>query len=326
MSDMNEKKSTFSLVTTCWNEISSVENWIRDVKQQSVQPLEILIVDAQSSDGTLECLKKWQAEDSRVQVIVSKGCNVAQGRNLAISKARTTHIVSTDMGCRLDSRWFEGLVKPFGNGEDIDVVAGNYAAEMSTVCTPAARSAYYLANKYKTSLVDGFLPSSRSIAFKKSVWEEIDGYAEDLSLAADDTVFAMQLYSKRKRIAFAPEAMCLWRRHRELKKYWREAFVYARGHGEAGIEPPAGMTVYQETYSILGCHIRAGFQSVLHIKRAALQAIRRMDFSALVMLPVLKYGLTVNLYKGYSVGVKRGVVHCQGCRKRIGVTGCAQLD
>ena len=108
----SEKVMKFTLVTTCLNEMRSLPRWREDLERQTRQPDEIVIIDAQSTDGTTEALRHWAEQDQRVKLRVEK-CNAARGRNLAIAMATHEHIVSTDMGVRLDPRWFEEIVRPF---------------------------------------------------------------------------------------------------------------------------------------------------------------------------------------------------------------------
>lgn len=308
----------FTLVTTCFNEICNVELWRDDVCNQTRHPDEIQIVDAGSNDGTLEVLEWWVSKDSRVKLEVWYKCNVAQGRNKAIANTDAEIIVSTDMGCRLDKNWFENICKPFTLNNAIQVVAGNYAADESTITTVAARAAYYLNHGYHPTLRPGFLPSSRSIAYRKSVWETIEGYPEDLTLAADDYVFALQLDQMKLETAYAHDAICYWGRHSTLHGYWKEAFVYGKGNGEAGgIIPLKFMRPDRVEYSKFCVYLYALYISLTKNKRAYYHALKDMDFMALLILPVLVFGNIVNNHKGYSEGVKRGLDCCQECRERV---------
>jgi glycosyltransferase involved in cell wall biosynthesis len=74
-----------SLVTTCFNEAESVDDWIADVERQTRLPNEIVVVDAGSKDGTHERIRTWQPP-MNVRII-QKTCTVAQGRNLAIRES-----------------------------------------------------------------------------------------------------------------------------------------------------------------------------------------------------------------------------------------------
>jgi GT2 family glycosyltransferase len=308
--------SRYALVTTCLNESRRLAEWRHGVEAQTRRPDEIIIADAQSTDGTTELLQQWATEDPRVKLLV-KRCSVAAGRNLAIRAAESPNIVSTDMGCRLDPRWFEAMCQPLEEDADIMVVAGNYEADPATIQSPAARAACRLANHYRPALGPGFRPSSRSIAYRKRVWEEVGGYPEDLSYAGDDTVFALQLLKQGYKTAYAPDAIVYWARHSALRGYWKEAYGYARGNGEAGITQPPVFQRHGPSYSRLWTHLRALNMATRGSVRAAFSLLLKGDVRAAALVPVLQYGIAVNAEKGYVVGAARGAVDCRDCRRRL---------
>ncbi|MBF0329904.1 MAG: glycosyltransferase [Nitrospirae bacterium] len=305
-------KISATLVTTCYNEISSVTNWISDINTQTKHIEDICIVDAGSTDGTLEILKTWVKGETRIRMIVSEKCNVAQGRNKAIGMANSDIIVSTDMGCRLDSNWFQKLLEPFEKDSSTDVVAGNYGVDESTIETPVAMAACYIFNNYSPILKDGFLPSSRSIAYRRRVWEELKGYPEDLTLAGDDTVFALQIIAARYNVYYAKDAICYWGRPNELRKYWKEAFIYGLGNGEAGIFP---LRYGAQPWKILW-HYDALKQATISSRRIIFKAFSNGDILAAFIIPILKYGYIINSYKGYAIGVVRGAYNCLNTRNK----------
>jgi glycosyltransferase involved in cell wall biosynthesis len=306
-----------ALVTTCYNEIQSVHRWIDDVINQDQQPDEISIVDAGSTDGTRQVLEEWAKKDARLKLEQWPKCNVAQGRNRAITNTDAEIVVSTDMGCRLDSQWFKKICEPFKNDPDIKIVAGNYAADESTISTIAARTAYYINKGYYQNLGPGFLPSSRSIAYKKNVWEVLNGYPEDLTFAGDDTVYAFQIRNSSFKIAYAKEAYCYWGRHAKMSGYWREAFVYARGNGEAGILPPKFCNPDKITFPRILSHIDALQSTIRLVVLVFRVAILRKDYLCILLTFPLQYGITINSYKGYVVGVAKGLEACKSCRSRL---------
>jgi glycosyltransferase involved in cell wall biosynthesis len=224
-----------TLVTTCYNEIANVRNWIDDVTGQTRAADEICIVDAGSTDGTLHVLQEWASKDSRVRVLVSDRCNVAKGRNLAIFESAGEIILSTDMGCRLDKDWMAALLKEIEADDSVQAVAGGYAADRETIRTRTAKIFYFLNSGYKPRLTAGFYPSSRSICYRKSVWERIGGYDETLTFAGDDTLFAQKMYQLGIKIAMASGAVAFWERHASLSGYVKEAGRYGLGNGEAGL-------------------------------------------------------------------------------------------
>jgi glycosyltransferase involved in cell wall biosynthesis len=225
----------FSLVTTVFNEINRLDQTIADIENQHLKPEEILIADAGSTDGTLERLRRWKEESSiSIVVFVLQGCNIAEGRNEAIRRAKNELIVSTDFGCRYKPEWLSSLIEPFQDPE-IQVVGGAFTIVEEEVNTLAAKADFVLQNGYPVVLNQDFSVSSRSIAYYRSVWEKTGGYLEWLTLAADDTIFWRMIMKARIRYHLVPEPNVYWLRHKTFRAFAREAYRYGLGDGESGI-------------------------------------------------------------------------------------------
>lgn len=312
-----------TLVTTCLNEIESLPRWRKDVEQQTRPPDEICIVDAQSTDGTTEALRRWAEEDQRVKLRVEK-CNAARGRNLAIAMATNDHVVSTDLGVRLDPHWFEEIVKPFEADPEVEIVAGSYRVDLSTIKSPAARAEYYLEGDGTPKLRPGFVPSNRSMAYTKKVWRELGGLPEDLTLYADDSVFGRQMIQAGYKIAYAPKALVYWPRPQHLRDFWKEQYRYGKGDGEAGIKTPAAFRYYKQglipAWLVPPLTALRTFQKMIAKVRIS-EAIRNKDIIGLCHVPLLLLGNGWNVGKGYLEGDRRGLLHCKSCRDRIKAAG-----
>jgi cellulose synthase/poly-beta-1,6-N-acetylglucosamine synthase-like glycosyltransferase len=300
-----------SLVTTCWNERNTVEQWLGDVLNQSHAPDEVIIVDNFSSDGTYEYLLD-QADKVRVMQL---RCSVAQGRNQAIRQATNEIIVSTDMGTRLHQTWLEFLVKPFVDDPSIDVVAGNYE-HVYPIKNSMSRADFYYRNPCRTRLVPGFLPSSRNIAYKQSVWEKIGGYQEGLKNATDDTIFAHEIHHHGFKMALAPDSLVFWNRHETLDGYLKETARYAYGNGEARIRRP-----------FLTCHVSSAMYpwwkacyasyALLRSGKAILRALKAHDPIMLVCLPHFVAMNALVFAEFYRKGYQQEGDGLPGLRKRI---------
>ena len=64
-------KVKVSVIIYVLNDITYVERCLRSVMDQTLQEIEILIIDGGSTDGTLEVIKKLAAFDSRIRLIHS---------------------------------------------------------------------------------------------------------------------------------------------------------------------------------------------------------------------------------------------------------------
>lgn len=220
-----------SLVSTVYNEQSSIFEFLNSIAEQTRLPDEVIIVDGGSTDGTVDILREFAKHSDFVLYIACEGkCNIARGRNLAIRKATNEIIAVTDAGSRLAKNWLEMIVKPF-NDPSIDVIGGWYEADPRTDFEKTIAEITFP----KLDLINPkkFLPSSRSLAFRKSVWEKINGYPEWLTFAGEDTYFDLAILKKGYKIHFERTAIVYWRPRKDIKSFAKQMYLYGFGDGEA---------------------------------------------------------------------------------------------
>lgn len=227
----------FTLVSTVFNEAKRINQTIDDLENQVVRPSEIIITDAGSNDGTYELLLDWKKRSSITIIILQKNrCNVAEGRNMAIKAASYNIIVSTDFGCRFDPNWFKSITDPFLQDAATMVTAGAYTVDESEQVTLPAKAAYIMADGYNANIHDDkYVPSSRSIAYKKEVFDKIGGYDESLTLAGDDMVFGLQIKANGFKIDMIDDRYVKWGRHQKLSAFLKEVGRYGLGDGEGKV-------------------------------------------------------------------------------------------
>lgn len=226
----------FTLVSTIFNEASRLKRTIKDLNNQSLLPTELIITDAGSTDGTYEMLIEWSKNSNySIKVFQIIGCNVAEGRNFAIKNSKYDLIVSTDFGCQFEKLWLETLISPFQDS-NIFVVGGNYYIKENEQKSLAAKASYLITKGYQTNInSENFVPSSRTIAYRKEVYQKIGGYCEWLTLAGDDMVFGLCIKSTGINIHKSLEKLVSWDRHEKIKSYLKESKRYGLGEGEAKI-------------------------------------------------------------------------------------------
>ncbi len=223
-----------SLCATLFNEADSIVAWLESIQAQTRVPDEIVLCDAGSTDGTIERIRAWAGDDERIRLIVEPGANVPEGRNVAIAAARHELIAVTDAGTILDPHWLERILAPLEGDPEVGVSAGFYRPAgrnsfervLATVITPRRRD---IAD-------DGFPPSSRSVAFRKTWWEAVGGYPAWLR-AGEDLVFDFRLREMGARFEFAPDAIVAWYPRPTLRAFFQQYRHYARGDGHGHLFP-----------------------------------------------------------------------------------------
>ena len=340
---MNQTILPVSLVSTVWNDLEGCKVFFRQMCEQSKFPEEIIITDAASSDGTWGFL---QAESSRVRpwrlvLLQDAKCNVARGRNLAIAKAKNEIIASTDIGCEWDREWLEELVKPLFKQPDVQMVAGSWGVKFAELKGPWALTEWALKGGKHESVAEAVtFASSRSIAYRKSVWKSIGGYAEDLTLAGDDTVFGHMMNLCKIKPVAAPKIRCYWHRHDSLRGFSKENFRNFIGEGEAGLGARhfflvggrlaiEGSSLFAGMVSaLMGCHwtwsliclMPLFFSLVLRTRvwSRAVKILKDLHVSH-AWLRVITFDMLLRCQglRGYLIGWFRGNRKCKAVRGRL---------
>lgn len=87
-----------TVIMPCLNVARYIDKCMASVVNQTLHDIEIIVVDAGSTDGTLEIIKKYAANDERIQLVNSPKKSYGYQLNLAASMAKGEYIgiVETD--------------------------------------------------------------------------------------------------------------------------------------------------------------------------------------------------------------------------------------
>ena len=237
-----------SFISTVYNEEDSIREFLESLKSQTVLPGEIIIVDGGSGDRTFSRMEdffsQWAREykssiymspdkDDRdksrgkviVKLIKSPGAGISRGRNIAIDQSSGSSISVSDAGCILDPGWLEAISR--GIKKDPSRINGgmNYSICGSMLQKLTALSIMPGLNETDP---ESFMPSSRNISFRKTHWEDVGGYPEDLDFG-EDMRFDFNLKEKGYNLVFSPAAAVYWKMRENISKIFRQFFRYAKG-------------------------------------------------------------------------------------------------
>jgi cellulose synthase/poly-beta-1,6-N-acetylglucosamine synthase-like glycosyltransferase len=224
-----------TLAATLLNEGRFLREWWNSILRQTRFPDELVVVDGGSCDGTPLMLRELSRDAPfPVKVEVLPGCNIARGRNHAVRISSHPLVAVTDGGCVLHPRWLENLVRPLEEDPGIQLAAGFYQPlEGSWFQAVSACVTLPLVEEVRG---DRFMPSSRSVAFRREVWEQVGGYPEWLDIG-EDMYFNHAWRRMGVRHVFVPDALVYWAMREDPVSLFRQYFRYARGDGEAGMYP-----------------------------------------------------------------------------------------
>jgi glycosyltransferase involved in cell wall biosynthesis len=220
-----------SLILTVLNEGESIRPLLESLAAQTRQPDEVIVTDGGSADNTVAVLREYESR-LPLRVLVEPGANISAGRNRAIAAAKGDIIAVTDAGVTLAPGWLERITQPLLDDDSLEVVGGFFEAAPKTVFE-AALGATTLPLRDEID-AGTFLPSSRSVAFRKAAWITAGGYPEWLDYC-EDLIFDLRLREIAAPQAFAPEALAYFRPRTSLEAFYKQYYRYARGDGKADL-------------------------------------------------------------------------------------------
>lgn len=228
----------FSVIVPVYNEKAWIKDFLYSLYHQTRQPDEIIVVDGNSTDGTLEIL---EAEEEAGKItLASFPNNIAQARNYAIKQAKHEIILCTDAGCVVDAHRCEEIMKVYehpasrNSGASTQVVGGKSDYIVKTEFQRFAK------HRIASPDPDRHFVSSRNISFHKKIRHEVGGYPEYLTKRWEDTYFNYKIdhgpeHARGKAwhtIHYCPTAIVKWWMGNSIKDFYKMYRNYTQGDAE----------------------------------------------------------------------------------------------
>jgi len=215
------------------NEEQSIGQLLDSLTNQTLRPSEIVITDSGSSDRTLEIISDYDQTRVPIRLIRESISLPGRGRNLAAAQATNEWLAFIDAGNVPEPTWLELLAKRAQSLDGVDVVYGAYEPVVDTLFKRCSVMAYVS----PPVMVEGSLVRSRSVVsllMKRSVWQAVGGFPEDLR-SAEDLLFMNKIDQGNFRIAYEPEALVHWQIQPTPWLMFKRFVTYSRNNLRAGL-------------------------------------------------------------------------------------------
>ena len=113
-----------SILIPSLNSGDFIRECMESVVRQTLQDIEIICIDAGSTDGTLEILREYEREDSRIRLIISDKKSMGYQYNLGLDAATGDYIGMVETDDWVEADTFECLWMA-ASRQDVDIVAAN---------------------------------------------------------------------------------------------------------------------------------------------------------------------------------------------------------
>ncbi|MBL7051310.1 glycosyltransferase family 2 protein [Candidatus Woesearchaeota archaeon] len=114
------KKITFpkiSVIIPVFNSDKTLENCLKSVTNQTYQNYEIIIVNNNSSDNSLQIINKFQKANKNVKLFSEKKQSIGAARNTGEKKANGKVVLMVDSDCVVPRNWVKNMAEPILNKE-----------------------------------------------------------------------------------------------------------------------------------------------------------------------------------------------------------------
>ncbi|MGY3202035.1 polysaccharide deacetylase family protein [Streptomyces sp. TE5632] len=221
-----------TVLVPAYNEAKCIENTVRSL-MDSDHPIEVLVIDDGSSDGTARIVEAMGLPNVRVIRQLNAGKPAALNRGLA--NARYDIVVMMDGDTVFEPSTVRELVQPFGDPK-VGAVAGNAkVGNKDSLIGAWQHIEYVMGFNLDRRMYDilGCMPTIPGAvgAFRRSALVPLGGMSDDT--LAEDTDVTMALHRAGWRVVYAENARAWTEAPETVQQLWSQRYRWSYGTMQA---------------------------------------------------------------------------------------------
>lgn len=225
-----------SVILAVLDEADHIDDVMADLLGQDyVGPLEVVVADGGSGDGTLELLEEWQRRDPRLRVVHNPERRQGPGLNLAAAEASGSVLVRADGHTRYAPDYVSASVRALG--ELGGAVGGRINPEASTrfgrAVAAAMRSPLTMGpGKFHHADARTEADTTYLGAFRKDNFHAVGGYRSFPSGTSEDADLYFRWRRSGRRVFIDPTIRSTYTPRQRPGELWRQYWRYGQGKAE----------------------------------------------------------------------------------------------
>ncbi|NLM97165.1 MAG: glycosyltransferase family 2 protein [Halanaerobiaceae bacterium] len=218
-----------SIVTICWNRKEDIRESLKNIRKIDYGNLEVIVVDNNSTDGTVEMIKKEYPEVKLIQMYNNIGI---EAYNIGFKNASGEYIVILDddsfpapdaigkMVERFQENEKLGLVafdvRNFYNYDEVKKIAQDALTDQNEKTNVAESDQYLMAF------------NGAGAGVRRKLLEEVGYYPEEFFLYWNEQDTAFRILNKGYQINFFSDIISYHKYSPKNRKSWRAPYYYTR--------------------------------------------------------------------------------------------------
>ncbi|WP_055569795.1 glycosyltransferase [Streptomyces atriruber] len=221
-----------SVLVPAYNEAKCIEATVRSL-MASDHPIEVVVIDDGSSDGTARIVEDLCLPN--VRVVRQQNAGKPAALNRGVANARFDIIVMMDGDTVFEASTVRELVQPFGDGR-VGAVAGNAKVGNRDSLIGAWQHIEYVMGfnldrrMYEVLRCMPTIPGAVG-AFRRSALERVGGMSDDT--LAEDTDITMALHRDGWRVVYAEKARAWTEAPESVQQLWSQRYRWSYGTMQA---------------------------------------------------------------------------------------------
>lgn len=194
-----------SIITVVYNRAATIERAIRSVLDQSYQNIEYVIVDGNSTDGTMSVVDQYRNEIATIISEKDEGMYDALNKGIKAATGDIVGILHADDEFAHE-HVIEQIVRKFESNPVIEAMYGDVGFVHAE--QPHKIIRYYSSAIFKTNLFQwGFMPAHPTFFCYRRFFEQFGYYRTDLEIAADFDLLLRFLLKHKLYAVYIPEML-----------------------------------------------------------------------------------------------------------------------
>jgi glycosyltransferase involved in cell wall biosynthesis len=162
-------KESISVVIISHNDVDNLLRCLQSLREQTLTPIEILVVDNDSSDDTKAVITDLLVSEANIKLIFEKQRSRGAARNTGVRHAIGNIVVMTDADCIFQNTWLEKITFPLIHTGAQAVVGSQYSISNTYTARHMQRMCDFL--EKSTVTLDGYtqLIDTKNFAIRKDI-------------------------------------------------------------------------------------------------------------------------------------------------------------